>query len=199
MLNQVFQRRPLNRPVVFPAKMEQLSGLNYYPWNVQPTETDFLSTTSIKSIKENNSKETDFPITLISCEISQQVIQRRPYGKPVDVWSTGILLHILLSGTMPFLGTKDRLYEAVCAGKLYLSGSRWQSVSEQVIFCPLSTVCLFHCLPAAKPSRSMDHSQSLEFGAADVVLIVHSMSLRRQFYLMTLDAPNQNNIHCSKF
>ena len=61
-----------------------------------------------------------------------QVIQRRPYGKPVDVWSTGILLHILLSGTMPFLGTKDRLYEAVCAGKLYLGGARWQAVSEQV-------------------------------------------------------------------
>ena len=65
--------------------------------------------------------------------MAPEVIQRRPYGKPVDVWSAGILLHILLSGAMPFLGTKDRLYETVCAGKLYLgggAGSRWQFVSE---------------------------------------------------------------------
>ena len=65
--------------------------------------------------------------------MAPEVIQRRRYGKPIDVWSTGVLLHILLSGTMPFLGTKDRLYESVCAGKLYLhapSGSRWQYVSD---------------------------------------------------------------------
>ena len=45
------------------------------------------------------------------------MIQRRPYGKPVDVWSTGILLHILLSGTMPFLGTKDRYISKGILGK----------------------------------------------------------------------------------
>ena len=38
--------------------------------------------------------------------MSPEVVLRKPYGKPVDVWSTGVLLHILLSGTMPFLGTK---------------------------------------------------------------------------------------------
>ena len=45
--------------------------------------------------------------------MAPEVIQRKAYGKPVDIWSTGVLLHILLSGTMPFLGTKDRLYETV--------------------------------------------------------------------------------------
>jgi len=62
--------------------------------------------------------------------MSPEVVQRKPYGKPVDVWSTGVLLHILLSGTMPFLGTKDRLYEVVCEGKLYLNTSRWQYISD---------------------------------------------------------------------
>lgn len=63
--------------------------------------------------------------------MAPEVIQRKPYGKPVDVWSAGILLHILLSGTIPFLGTKDRLYESVCTGKLYLHTSRWQYISDQ--------------------------------------------------------------------
>ncbi len=58
--------------------------------------------------------------------MAPEVIQRRAYGKPIDVWSAGILLHILLSGTMPFLGTKDRLYESVCTGRLYMHSIRWQ-------------------------------------------------------------------------
>jgi len=62
--------------------------------------------------------------------MSPEVVMRKPYGKPVDVWSTGVLLHILLSGTMPFLGTKERLYECVCEGKLYLNTSRWQYISD---------------------------------------------------------------------
>ena len=62
--------------------------------------------------------------------MAPEVIQRKAYGKPVDVWSTGVLLHILLSGTLPFLGTKDRLYESVCAGKLRLNSTRWQYISD---------------------------------------------------------------------
>ena len=52
--------------------------------------------------------------------MAPEVIQRKAYGKPVDIWSAGVVLHILLSGSMPFLGTKDRLYESVCQGRLHL-------------------------------------------------------------------------------
>ena len=64
--------------------------------------------------------------------MAPEVIQRKSYGKPVDLWSTGVVLHILLSGSMPFLGTKDRLYESVCAGKLYLNNNKgaWSKVSD---------------------------------------------------------------------
>jgi calcium/calmodulin-dependent serine protein kinase len=55
--------------------------------------------------------------------MAPEVVERQQYGKPVDIWSAGILLHILLSGTLPFLGTKDRLYESICRGKLYVSST----------------------------------------------------------------------------
>ncbi len=56
------------------------------------------------------------------------------------VSAAGVLLHILLSGTLPFLGTKDRLYECICEGKLYLATSRWQYISDhaKVQTCPRS-------------------------------------------------------------
>ena len=64
--------------------------------------------------------------------MAPEVIQRKAYGKPVDIWSTGVVLHILLSGTMPFLGTKDRLYESVCIGKLHISNhiGPWSKISD---------------------------------------------------------------------
>lgn len=52
--------------------------------------------------------------------MAPEVIERRPYGKAVDIWAAGVLLHVLLSGTLPFHGTGRRLMEAICRGKLYV-------------------------------------------------------------------------------
>lgn len=62
--------------------------------------------------------------------MSPEVVERQPYGKPVDVWSAGVLLHILLSGTLPFYGTKERLYDAICQAKLHLNTTTWEGVSD---------------------------------------------------------------------
>uniref|UniRef100_A0A1B6C0X7 Peripheral plasma membrane protein CASK n=1 Tax=Clastoptera arizonana TaxID=38151 RepID=A0A1B6C0X7_9HEMI len=62
--------------------------------------------------------------------MSPEVVERQQYGKPVDIWSAGVLLHVLLSGTLPFLGTRDRLYRSVCKGKLNLDSPLWECISD---------------------------------------------------------------------
>lgn len=53
--------------------------------------------------------------------MAPEVVERQQYGKPGDVWSAGVILHILLSGLTPFLGTGDRLYHNICDARLNVS------------------------------------------------------------------------------
>ncbi|KAJ8920366.1 hypothetical protein NQ315_005230, partial [Exocentrus adspersus] len=63
--------------------------------------------------------------------MAPEVVERRQYGKPVDIWAAGVLLHVLLSGTLPFHGSGRRLAEAICRGKLHIDSSQqWQLVSD---------------------------------------------------------------------
>uniref|UniRef100_A0A8C2XD33 Calcium/calmodulin dependent serine protein kinase n=1 Tax=Cyclopterus lumpus TaxID=8103 RepID=A0A8C2XD33_CYCLU len=60
----------------------------------------------------------------------RDVVKREPYGKPVDVWGCGVILFILLSGCLPFYGTKERLFEAICKGKYKMNPRQWAQISE---------------------------------------------------------------------
>ncbi|XP_061547223.1 peripheral plasma membrane protein CASK isoform X24 [Phycodurus eques] len=62
--------------------------------------------------------------------MAPEVVKREPYGKPVDVWGCGVILFILLSGCLPFYGTKERLFEAVCKGKCKMNPRQWSQISE---------------------------------------------------------------------
>ena len=53
--------------------------------------------------------------------MAPEVVNREPYGKPVDVWGAGILMFILLCGYPPFMGTKERLFDLICHGKYHVS------------------------------------------------------------------------------
>ncbi|KAI8510432.1 hypothetical protein Bbelb_113480, partial [Branchiostoma belcheri] len=63
--------------------------------------------------------------------MAPEIVRRDPYGKPVDVWSVGVMLYILLSGNLPFNGTKDRLFDAIVKGRYHMNPRQWDHVSEQ--------------------------------------------------------------------
>ncbi|XP_058642509.1 peripheral plasma membrane protein CASK isoform X11 [Onychostoma macrolepis] len=62
--------------------------------------------------------------------MAPEVVKREPYGKPVDVWGCGVILFILLSGCLPFYGTKERLFEAIIKGKYKMNPRQWGQISE---------------------------------------------------------------------
>lgn len=65
--------------------------------------------------------------------MAPEVVQRQPYGKPVDMWGCGVMLFILLGGYPPFVGTKDHLFEQIVKGSYH--------VSIDVLSCLLLYAC----------------------------------------------------------
>jgi calcium/calmodulin-dependent protein kinase (CaM kinase) II len=46
--------------------------------------------------------------------LAPEVIQQIPYGKPVDIWSLGCILHVMLVGAVPFQSHDiDKLYKLI--------------------------------------------------------------------------------------
>lgn len=64
--------------------------------------------------------------------MAPEVVKREPYGKPVDVWGCGVILFILLSGCLPFYGTKERLFEGIIKGKYKVNDSMSESFSSEM-------------------------------------------------------------------
>lgn len=63
-----------------------------------------------------------------------EIISGNPYGKPVDVYSTGVLAYILLSGQFPFLGNSPRqVFERIKKGRVRFPRSRWGMISSDAI------------------------------------------------------------------
>ena len=62
--------------------------------------------------------------------MAPEVITKLGYSKQCDVWSSGVVLHMLLSGEPPFMAnTEDELYELIKRGKLNFATISWAAIS----------------------------------------------------------------------
>ncbi|XP_033637334.1 peripheral plasma membrane protein CASK-like [Asterias rubens] len=62
--------------------------------------------------------------------MAPEVVKREPYGKPIDIWGCGVMTFILLSGSLPFFGTKEHLFDMIVKGRYYMKPRQWDHISE---------------------------------------------------------------------
>lgn len=56
------------------------------------------------------------------------------YSEEVDIWGSGVLLHALLVGSLPFQGdTLEALFEAIKNAKLDFHSGVWESISRPAL------------------------------------------------------------------
>lgn len=63
--------------------------------------------------------------------MSPEVVNREPYGKPADVWGCGVILFILLSGSFPFHGTGEKIYDSIRKGIPTMRARIWDNISDE--------------------------------------------------------------------
>ena len=64
--------------------------------------------------------------------MAPEVVKEKGYDQRVDVWSTSVIVYILLCEELPFYGAKTRdIYDSIVNKELDVSSGKWQSVSEE--------------------------------------------------------------------
>ncbi|KAJ1365880.1 hypothetical protein KIN20_026343, partial [Parelaphostrongylus tenuis] len=63
--------------------------------------------------------------------MAPEVIFGKEYGTAADIWSTGVVLHLLLSGRLPFGSSPSSVYDEIKFGRYMLTSPSLNRISEQ--------------------------------------------------------------------
>jgi calcium/calmodulin-dependent protein kinase I len=67
--------------------------------------------------------------------VAPEILRELGHGKPVDMWSTGVITYVLLCGYTPFWGGEDNstlvLYQAIMAADYQFEEEYWRLVSSE--------------------------------------------------------------------
>lgn len=93
-------------------------------------------------------------------------VLRRKYGKEADIWSTGVILYILLSGVPPFWGeTEQQIFDSILKGKLDFASDPWPRISDDAKDC-LRRMLQQDPKRRATANEILQHSWMKEHGTA---------------------------------
>lgn len=63
--------------------------------------------------------------------IAPEILKGEPYDYKCDLWSAGVLMYIMLSGSKPFTGfTEEQIFNSIKKDEISFSEKEWKSVSE---------------------------------------------------------------------
>ncbi|KAI9250192.1 kinase-like domain-containing protein [Phascolomyces articulosus] len=88
--------------------------------------------------------------------VAPEVLLQTGHGKPVDLWSVGVIMFTLLSGYTPFWGEDQAsLFESIMSGKYEFDEEYWSEISD-------SAKNLIDCLLTFDPSKRITAKEGLE-------------------------------------
>jgi calcium-dependent protein kinase len=75
------------------------------------------------------------------CYVAPEILLQRSYDRSVDLWSLGVIMHLMLSGTLPFDSEDDReIARKTIYEEITLSHSNWVSISDDAKDLVLSNI-----------------------------------------------------------
>ena len=66
--------------------------------------------------------------------MAPELVDEKNYNEKVDVWSTGVIAYILITGRPPFMGkTKDAIYQKILSSDPNYDDKNLQKCSDECI------------------------------------------------------------------
>ncbi|KAJ8902722.1 hypothetical protein NDN08_006042 [Rhodosorus marinus] len=85
-----------------------------------------------KSIKQGDSDLVFSSAVGTPLYVAPELIRRRQYGPPIDVWACGVIMYLMLSGKLPFKATnKEELFRSILHKGVTFPDKYWHDISEE--------------------------------------------------------------------